>query len=116
LKKLPFPHNTEVLDHDTIFVISNYAWNQTFTVRTFQDAAIQFGWQKDFSAQSYEIQVSFDIAFNALLVTSTSTVNFASASLSNGSYYWRYRIKDKNDNWGSWSSTISFAVNFPSTI
>ncbi|HPI19682.1 MAG TPA: hypothetical protein PKY56_04865 [Candidatus Kapabacteria bacterium] len=74
-----------------------------------------FTWQPLIGAESYEIQIATDPAFNSIIATqnnifnSSWTLPFASALENNTPYYWRVRGINY-DNIGLWSNPFNFTT------
>ena len=75
-----------------------------------------FNWNPVLDATTYEVQVDNSSTFSSPEATGNVTATwFTSGYLANGTYYWRVRAKNINDESGAWSAARSLKVNVPPT-
>jgi len=78
------------------------------------DNTPEFDWSDVSEATNYEIQVDNTNSFASPDIDEsnlTSPTYTAANSLTDGTYYWRVRAKNSQDNWGDWSSVWSFTID-----
>jgi len=68
-----------------------------------------FGWDLDFQADHYEIQIARDYNFRNVVAVASTTATSYTRTLSTGSYYWRVRCI-RNDVESKWSQKRSLRI------
>ncbi len=73
-----------------------------------------FNWNNVSSASEYELQVDNTDNFSSPNINQnnlTSSGYTVTSALSDGTWYWRVRVKDSQENWGGWSGTWNFIIS-----
>ncbi|MHB9139782.1 MAG: choice-of-anchor Q domain-containing protein, partial [Victivallaceae bacterium] len=100
----------------------NFAINVTSDLPTTPDTLtetvtnsdVAFDWSDstdDDGIKQYEIQVADNAGFNNSQILNPTSSDTNITSMADGSYFWRVRGQDNNDNWGAWSTARSFDVD-----
>jgi len=117
LKVVPFPSDNEIIDKDTFYVKSNYIFVNGENI--FNNAELTIEWDDISEALFYNIQISTDHVFNGIIINEeVSNSEFEYNQFINQRYYWRYKFKyrDRIDEYSDWSQVYTFDINFPSII
>lgn len=90
------------------FVPQNLVESVTFATPT-------FSWDMVEGAEEYELQVDNDPNFGSpeINIRSTQTSYTFQNTLSNGSYYWKVRVRRRGNIVNEWSPTKSFTLSLP---
>jgi hypothetical protein len=117
LKVVPFPSNNEIINKDTIYVQSTYVYIDGDSV--FDKAILTIEWDDIPEALFYQFQLSSDSLFNGIIKDEEiPNSEFEYNQFINQRYYWRYKFKyrDRINEYSDWSQVYSFDINFPPII
>ncbi len=82
---------------------------------TLSDNTPDFDWSDVVDAAKYELWVDNNTDFSSPEIQQSALTHSAytpSTTLSNGTYNWKVRCRDGAGNWGIWSDTFSFTLNY----
>ncbi|MHA1779109.1 MAG: Ig-like domain-containing protein, partial [Candidatus Heimdallarchaeaceae archaeon] len=74
-------------------------------------SSINFDWTDSPEAVGYQILVSTDSDFTSAVINTTTTSSSYSATLDDGTYYFKVRAYDALNNLGEWSDICTFTID-----
>lgn len=105
---LPFPQDGQVIDDRGYQYIDLLRDQYTDSII---GAILTVEWEREQNVEMYEVVVSTDTGFNTIVESVQVNENRKEFELGNGTYYWRWRYKEYNNDWNDWSENMMFTID-----
>lgn len=105
---LPFPYDGQIIDdvdYQYVKQIRDEYSNELLGL------SLDVKWTSQNNVEKYELIMARQFDMSDVIVSNELTANVFNIELSNGDYYWQYRIKKYNKDWEDWSNIMHFKID-----